>query len=300
MRGDAGAATMPDPIRARRADHLAAPPHRVGAPPGSTEAGSLPRSRVKFPSTGSCGARLLAAALPGIASPTVAFAAEPNRWPFLQSYATTLSALEHHELAALTLALGAICFAVVTAIVLVRSHVRAARADACARSKIAKLTDDLDRAHALAFSEPQVVITWAAADDEPEIFGDHNIVSPTPRRTVAFGTWLDAARALAMELAVEALRSRGQPFAMSLTTLRGRYVEAEGRAIGGRAVLRIKDLTGAKRDLVDLEVRHQKLEHDIAAVRALIESLPSPIWARDATGRIAWVNAAYARAVEAR
>ncbi|HLN09540.1 MAG TPA: PAS-domain containing protein, partial [Xanthobacteraceae bacterium] len=230
----------------------------------------------------------------------MAFAAEPNRWPFLQSYATTLSALEHHELAALTLALGAICFAVVTAIVRVRSHVRAARADACARSKIAKLTDDLDRAHALAFSEPQVVITWAAADDEPEIFGDHNIVSPTPRRTVAFGTWLDAARALAMELAVEALRSRGQPFAMSLTTLRGRYVEAEGRAIGGRAVLRIKDLTGAKRDLVDLEVRHQKLEHDIAAVRALIESLPSPIWARDATGRIAWVNAAYARAVEAR
>jgi signal transduction histidine kinase len=87
---------------------------------------------------------------------------------------------------------------------------------------------------------------------------------------------------------------------MSLTTLRGRYVEADGRAIGGRAVLRIKELTGARRDLVELEVRHQKLEHDIAAVRALTESLPSPIWARDETGRIAWVNAAYARAVEAR
>lgn len=210
--------------------------------------------------------------------------------------------LERHELAALALTLGTICFAVVTAIALVRSHARAARTDAAARAEIARLKDDLDRVNALVFSEPQVVIAWAAADDEPEIVGDHTIVSasPIPRRVVAFGTWLDAERALAMELAVQALRSRGQPFTMALTTLRGGYAEAEGRAIGGRAVLRIKDLTGARRDLIDLEVRHQKLEHDIAAVRTLVENLPSPIWARDEAGCITWVNAAYARAVEAR
>jgi len=227
-------------------------------------------------------------------------AADPHQGSFLQSYAAAFAALERHEVAALVLTLGTICFAVVTAVALVRSHVRAARAEAVARDEIARLTDDLDRANALVLAEPQVVIAWSAADDEPEILGDHTIVGPIPRRALAFGTWLDAERALAMELAVEALRGSGQPFAMSLTTLRGRYVEADGRAIGGRAVLRIKELTGARRDLVDLEVRHQKLEHDIAAVRALIESLPSPIWARDETGRIAWVNAAYARAVEAR
>ncbi|MGA2124731.1 MAG: PAS-domain containing protein [Xanthobacteraceae bacterium] len=227
-------------------------------------------------------------------------AADPHQWSFLQSYAAAFTALERHEVAALALTLGTICFAVVTAVALVRSHVRAARAEAAARDEIARLTEDLDRANALVLAEPQVVIAWSAADDEPEILGDHTIVGPIPRRVLAFGTWLDAERALAMELAVEALRGSGQPFAMSLTTLRGRYVEADGRAIGGRAVLRIKELTGARRDLVELEVRHQKLEHDIAAVRALTESLPSPIWARDETGRIAWVNAAYARAVEAR
>ena len=34
--------------------------------------------------------------------------------------------------------------------------------------------------------------------------------------------------------------------------------------------------------------------------RRLLEALPSPVWARDAAGRLTWVNAAYARAVEAR
>ncbi len=165
-----------------------------------------------------------------------------------------------------------------------------------------RLKDDLDRANALLFAEPQIVVAWSSADDEPDIVGDFSIVTatPIPRRVLAFGTWLEADRAMAMELAVQALRSHGEAFSLSLTTLKGRYLEAEGRAIGGRAVLRIKALSGAKGELADLEARYRKLLYDIDAIRTLIEALPSPLWTRDEAGRIAWVNPAYARAVEAR
>ena len=106
-------------------------------------------------------------------------------------------------------------------------------------------------------------------------------------------------RATAMEQAVEALRSRGEPFSMAFTTLGGRPIEAQGRAIAGRAVLRLKDASGVKRDLLDLAGRHEALLTEVASLRALVEKLPSPVWTRDAAGRLTFVNAAYARAVEA-
>jgi signal transduction histidine kinase len=247
-------------------------------------------------------ARVGAAALSVAGVPTAAAAAEQAPWSYVQTYAAALSALERHELATLTLTLGTIFFAVVTAIALVRCRARAARADARARSEIARLKDDLDRARALLLSEPQIVIAWSSADEEPEIIGDHTIVSssPIPRRVLAFATWLDANKAGAMELAVQALRGHGEAFSLALTTLKGRYLEADGRAIGGRAVLRVKALSGAKGELADLEVRYRKLMQEIDAIRTLIDALPSPIWTRDEAGRIAWVNPAYARAVEAR
>src|SRR5262249_57603417 len=112
--------------------------------------------------------------------PDAAGAAEPSGFPFLQPYFTAVAALERHEVAALALTLGTIFFAVVTAIALLRTHARAARAQATARAEIARLRDDIDRATALLLSEPQVVIAWTAAEDEPEIFADPTILTAAP------------------------------------------------------------------------------------------------------------------------
>jgi signal transduction histidine kinase len=87
---------------------------------------------------------------------------------------------------------------------------------------------------------------------------------------------------------------------MTLTTLGGKTVEAEGRAIGGRAVMRLRDVTGVKGELTALIHRHEALVNDMNALRKLIDSLPFPVWARDREGRLDFVNAAYASAVEAR
>jgi signal transduction histidine kinase len=211
-----------------------------------------------------------------------------------------INSIDRHELATLALTLGLLVFAVATAIMLVRTRARAAQTEASCRDDIVALHAEIDRLDGLLLSEPQVVVDWPAGCDEPAIDGDPNIVGAlAAHRVLAFGSWLDPEKAHAIEHAVEGLRARGEPFSMMLTTLAGRPIEADGRAIGGRAVLRLKDTSGLKRELAELVGRHQKLATEVESLRTLIEALPLPVWTRDATGRLIFVNTAYARAVEA-
>ncbi|MGB8565318.1 MAG: PAS-domain containing protein, partial [Pseudolabrys sp.] len=73
----------------------------------------------------------------------------------------------------------------------------------------------------------------------------------------------------------------------------------EGRAIAGRAVLRLRDVSGIEQELLDLAARHDQLLSDIETMRALLDSLPAPVWARDSAGELVFVNSAYADAVDA-
>jgi signal transduction histidine kinase len=233
--------------------------------------------------------------------PTVAGAEESPGPSLVFAVVKAVLRLDRYEIAALALTLGVICFATVTAILLVRTRVRAERTEAESRAEIMALKAEVDRVKALLLSEPQVIVVWPASGEEPDILGDTGILisAPVARRVLAFGTWLEPEHAQVMERSVEALRSRGEGFAMALTTLAGRHVEAEGRAVGNRAVLRLKDTRGAMHTLAELGARHDKLLHEVDTLQSLIEALPSPIWARDAAGRLVFVNAAYVRAVEA-
>lgn len=222
--------------------------------------------------------------------------------PPLDLYITRITGLNQHDVAGLALTLGVLLFAVVTAVMLVRTKSRGAQAEIAAREEIIELKAEVDRVHALLLAEPQVVVAWAAGDSTPEIFGDTTMMTPAsaPHRVLAFGTWLEPAQARTMERLVEGLRNEGQSFATPLTTLSGRPIEAEGRAIGGRAVLRLRDVSGVQRDLAELASRHDKLLGEVDSLRTLVEALPSPIWARDENGALSFVNLAYARAVEAK
>jgi signal transduction histidine kinase len=222
--------------------------------------------------------------------------------PLLDVYLGAFWQLDRHEMAALTLTLGILCFAVVTAVLLVRTRRRLAEAETSARDEIIAARTESDRVYALLRSEPQVMVAWAAAGDEPEIIGDPTLVSNSelPQQVLAFGTWLDPDQAQAMELSVDALRAGGLAFAKTLTTLAGRPVEAKGHVVGGRAIMRLKEVSGVQRELTELRTRFQKLADDADAFRTLVEALPTPIWARDEAGKLNFVNAAYTRAVEAK
>jgi signal transduction histidine kinase len=230
-----------------------------------------------------------------------AWAEQPPKLVLHEFVQEATRSIDRHEVAALVLFAGLLLFAVVTAILLLRTRARLVRLEASAHDDVAALRSDLDRANALLLSEPQVMVDWPAASDEPTIEGDPALVgAAAPHRVLAFGSWLDPHRAAAMEQAVEALRTRGEAFSMAFTTLGGRPIEAQGRAIAGRAVLRLKDASGVKRERLALADRHERLLNEAASLRALIEQLPSPVWTRDTTGRLTFVNAAYTRAVEAR
>src|SRR5260370_22581908 len=120
-----------------------------------------------------------------------------------------------------------------------------------------------------------------------------------PQRILAFGTWLPPDAALPIDQAVDALRDAGEGFLLNLTTSAGHAVEAMGRAIGGQAVVRIRALSGLRRELAELNVRHKALLGETEILRAFVAAVPWPIWAKRAKGGLSYANAAYARATEA-
>jgi signal transduction histidine kinase len=220
----------------------------------------------------------------------------------VDAYVFALTQLDQHEIAGLALTLGILCFAVVTAIMLVRTRRRLADTEAAARDEAIALRARADRANALLQSEPQVVIAWSTTDEEPELIGDPSLVTDmaAPDHVLVFGSWLEPDQARVIESAVEALRARGVGFAMTLTTRSDRLIEADGQAIGGRAVLRLRNVSGIRHELGDLLVRHHKQIEETEALRTLVDAVTVPIWTRDKTGKLVFANKAYARAVEAR
>jgi signal transduction histidine kinase len=218
------------------------------------------------------------------------------------TYVSAFLLLDRHEIAALALTLGILGFAVVTAILLVRARQRLAAALASERDQAIASRSAIDRAYALLLSEPQVLVAWPPATDEPEIIGDPALVTGVdhPESVLAYDAWLAPAAARDMERSVDALRARGVSFAMTVSTLADHVIEAEGQVVGGRAILRLREVSGIKYELAELARRHRKQLDEAAAMRALIEAISAPVWYRDVTGKLVFANQAYARAVEAK
>jgi signal transduction histidine kinase len=211
----------------------------------------------------------------------------------------------HQEIAVLTTALALLVFSVVSAILLMHTRVRAAKSEARLHADIQNLQIQADRFRALLFAEPQILISWAAGDNRPQISGDTSLLMPQdaqqyqPQRILAFGTWLPPEPALQMDHAVDALREHGEGFLLNLTSANGRAIEAMGRAIGGQAIVRIRELSGLRRELAETNLRHKALLEETEILRGFAASAPWPIWAKRAKGGLSYANTAYARATEA-
>src|SRR5258706_11366427 len=218
---------------------------------------------------------------------------------------STFIDFNRQEIAVLTTALALLGFSVVAAILLMRTRVRAAGSEARLRSDIGDLQAQADRFRALLFVEPQILISWAAGDNRPQISGDTALFMPQesqqyqPQRILAFGTWLPPEPALQMDHAVDALLEAGEGFLLNLTTANGHAIEAMGRAIGGQAIVRIRELSGLRRELAETNLRHKALLEETEMLRGFVAAAPWPIWAKGAKGGLSYANAAYARATGA-
>src|SRR5216683_1495480 len=224
--------------------------------------------------------------------------------PFQRAISVSLD-FNRQEIAVLATALALLGFSVLAAILLMRTRVRAAKSEARLRADIGELQAQADRFRALLFAEPQIVISWAAGDNRPQISGDTGLLMPQesqhyqPQRILAFGTWLPPEPALQMDHAVDGLREHGEGFLLNLTTANGYAIEAMGRAIGGQAIVRIRELSGLRRELAETNLRHKALLEETEMLRGFVAAAPWPIWAKGAKGGLSYANAAYARATEA-
>jgi signal transduction histidine kinase len=160
----------------------------------------------------------------------------------------------------------------------------------------------LDRAETFLAAEPHLTIVWDLDGAEPGIEGDVGLVSDilVPRRVLGFGSWLPPEQAAHLDRCVSLLRERGEPFRLAVVTLAGRHLEAEGRAVSGRAVMRLREVAGDRLEATRLRESLARVTDDLDMFMDLLDALPCPAWTRDKIGRLAWVNRAYVRAVEAR
>jgi signal transduction histidine kinase len=201
------------------------------------------------------------------------------------------------------LALAVTSGAMAVALALLWRSTRAARRMGSRREiETAELRRNLASAEAILKAEPQVLIYWQHGQSVRISVNTLTTVPglpDDPQQLLRFGQWLEPQGAHDLKSGLDTLFAMGRPFNLLLRTSAGGHVEADGRVAGGRAILRLRDVAGSRRDLARIMDQHRQLARDISLSRALLNALPMPVWLRGADGRIAWVNKAYVTAVEA-
>ena len=170
-----------------------------------------------------------------------------------------------------------------------------------AREENAELRRALATAETVIKAEPQILLLWDQDQEARIVAQTLTHVAGLPQRKddiLRFGQWLEPRSAAALKASLDQLFQQGRSFNIIVRTAAADHIEAEGRATGGRAVLRLRDVAGYKRDLARIIDQHQWLARDIRTMRALVNALPMPVWLKSRDGRLSWVNAAYVRAVE--
>jgi signal transduction histidine kinase len=207
----------------------------------------------------------------------------------------------NQDLLGLSLVVGLVMFSVVTALIHLRETRKWTRRDAASAQELSNLRANLDRAQVFLAAEPQIIVAWGG-QSEADIEGDLSLVTDQPiaRRILGFGSWLPPESAQQLETCVEKLRARGEAFHFTVESLAGRMLELDGRAVSGRAIMRIRDVSGDRLEATRLRERLLRAFNELDALHALLNSTNYAAWLRDRNEKISWVNTAYVNAVEAK
>lgn len=191
--------------------------------------------------------------------------------------------------------------AMISAILLIRERGRTAAENVKLRDRVAVLDAAQQRSEALLSLRDQRILLWFGDDRKPELvgaLGDSGV--PEDRATfLAFGKWLTPRSAAALERAIGGLREEKRSFDLVVDTTRGALIEVQGRAAASHRAVRFLSLSSARHEHAQLKLEHQRLEQEHFNVLSMLDTLSMPAWIRGGDGRLAWVNHAYAAAVEA-
>jgi len=206
------------------------------------------------------------------------------------------------DLLVLAIVIGLILAAGAAAHLFLRAAARARQTAARANEAMTALRQELEVAQSIVMADPQALVAFET-DGTPRLVNhglDPKVGVPAKlRNLMRFASWLERTAAPALEAKLKELKANGRPFELTLKTLAGPHVEVEGRASASGYYLKIRDLAGRRMEHANLLKQHRALSEELASHKALLDSLPLPVWFRDADGKLQWVNRAYATAVEA-
>lgn len=197
--------------------------------------------------------------------------------------------------------LGAMGAALLSAGWLIRERSRIASENRQLRDKVADLNVAVQRGEALLNLKDQRVVVWEGNSTAPNLVGSlpQEIGVPEDRSLfLAFGRWLRIDSATLLDRSVEALRGKARAFDIVVETSKGTPLEVQGRTSGGYAIVRFISLGEARATQALLKTENYQLNEALTTLRGLLEQLEMPAWSRDRSGKLNWVNMAYAKAVD--
>ena len=194
------------------------------------------------------------------------------------------------------------------------------------RHRASQMEEKLARADSIFGAHPGVILVWEEdelGDDEvgkPQVYGSpvalggllrftDDSVSEDPAIRIVEGLADLEARDAAgkdttLRQRLRELRLNGAPFSLTIIGPSGRFLEADGRTAGARAVLWLTDSTikGLEESSARgrIEEARQVVARDPTAFLDMLGKAPFPAWRLSGTGRLQWANNAYLDAVESK
>ena len=195
------------------------------------------------------------------------------------------------------------------------------------RERSNELEENLARADSVFGAHPGIILVWEGdaletVNEEdipaPQVYGSPVALAGLLRFTddaVSFDPAVRIIEGLAdleardgagldttLRIALKELRENGSPFSLTLTAPSGRFLEADGRTAGARAVVWVTDSTirhiEGSNARGRLEEARQVIARDPTAFLDMLGKAPFPAWRVSGMGKLQWANPAYLKAAE--
>ena len=207
------------------------------------------------------------------------------------------------EIVTVSMLLGVMSATMVSAVWMIRQRGRMEAEHRELRAHLSDARHTVSRLQALIGDKNRRIVMWDGLSGKPEFLGQLPPETGAPqadREFLAFGRWMKPNSALEIERAVEKLRSQAQSFDLVVETSREEVLEAQGRVSGGQAFVRFVALNNLRAEAAELKLERDRLVAALTTLQGLLDQIDLPVWQRAADGSLAWVNEAYAEAVEAK
>lgn len=217
---------------------------------------------------------------------------------FLNSFHST-------EILMLSVFCGAMSFALMSAFGLIRERSRIANENLKLTDSLSNMRAKFDLNEALINVDDQCIILWNGQDGEPNVMGslamlalDEDNKASSQTNLVDFEKWIAVQSLPTFQANLKELRDNATPFDMSVVTCSDNVLESQGRVSGAYAFIRFTELGKEREEFARTKSEHEALINKYKTVETLFEKLPSPIWLRDNSGNITWINDAYGNALD--